>query len=81
MAINSLRGFKQTCRIRVRIGKGDELVTRLIFAHQVEGGMNTPPIEDTVFLEPGGLQNTDDVDYLSLLPWADDTNTGPSLHP
>lgn len=64
----TLHSTRQTCRIKVRIN-GDEHVVRLIFAHQRPEGMNEVPLGDRVYLDPLGWFNTDEVEFLEVLPW------------
>jgi hypothetical protein len=64
----SLREFRQSCRIKVRI-RSIEAAVRLKFAHQYDDALNESPIGDRVFLEPGGWFDTDEVEFLEVLSW------------
>ncbi len=66
----TLRGYRQTCRVKIKISNKIE-IARLIFAHQQSGGLNNVPIGDRVYLEPLGWFNTDDVELLEVLTWDD----------
>jgi hypothetical protein len=68
--MQTLRGYKQTCRVKVRID-GAEHNAWLLFSHQGRGGQNISPIGNRVHLEPLGEFDTDAVELVDVLPWVE----------
>lgn len=64
--METLRGFRQKCRVKVRIlSTGEEKVAKILFGEC----LNFRPVEDDVHLEPYGWFKTDDVELLDVLVW------------
>ena len=65
--LKNLREIRWTSKIRVRIHGEERKVTLRIG----QDGVNTFPLGEKVFLEPGGFYLTEDIELLAILPWED----------